>query len=94
MTIMVAWDVKQQTKNPSSDILVVYKSFCLFRLCCVSTSPDRELISAGFEDGSTKIWRLVPGLFSSVKDTSSPSMIYLSADYLESDGEDNRSDER
>ena len=94
MTIAVAWDIKQLTKNPSGDTLVIYKSLWLFRLCCVSTSPDRELVSAGFEDGSTKLLRLVPGLFPSVIDTSSPSMIYLSADYLDSDGEDNRSDER
>ena len=66
----------------------------LLRLCCASTSPDRELLSAGFEDGSAKIWRLVPGLFPSVVDTDSPSMIYLSADYLDVEEEEDEADER
>ena len=63
---------------------LLYLSFSFhFSLCCVSTSPDRELLSAGFEDGSSKVWKLVPGTFPSVDNVDSPSYIYLSADYLE-----------
>ena len=56
-----------------------------FSLCCASTSPDRELFSAGFEDSCAKVWKLVPGSFPSVDVVDSPSYIYLSADYLETD---------
>ena len=45
-------------------------------------------MSAGFEDGSAKIWKMVPGQFPSLNITDSPSMIYLSADYLDTEEEE------
>ncbi|KAK3591880.1 hypothetical protein CHS0354_005083 [Potamilus streckersoni] len=57
-------------------------------LCCVGVSSDKQLLSAGFEDSSIKLWRLTPGVLQSQSAEADPSLIYMSGDYLSMEDEE------
>nr|XP_011434614.2 TAF5-like RNA polymerase II p300/CBP-associated factor-associated factor 65 kDa subunit 5L [Crassostrea gigas] len=50
-------------------------------LCTVDISPDKTLISAGFEDASIKLWSTTPSLLQSTPQTVDPCKLYIAADY-------------
>lgn len=47
----------------------------------VDISPDKTLISAGFEDASIKLWSTTPSLLQSTPQTVDPCKLYIAADY-------------
>lgn len=59
-------------------------------LCCASISRDDEYLTGGFEDNSIRVWRLKPGLFPAVDNSDGPSVIFLSADYIKTDEEEDQ----
>ncbi|XP_078332815.1 uncharacterized protein LOC111119188 [Crassostrea virginica] len=50
-------------------------------LCTVDISPDKTLLSAGFEDASIKIWSTTPSLLQSTPQSVDPCKLYIAADY-------------
>ncbi|XP_062592519.1 TAF5-like RNA polymerase II p300/CBP-associated factor-associated factor 65 kDa subunit 5L [Saccostrea cucullata] len=50
-------------------------------LCTVDISPDKTLLSAGFEDSSIKLWSTTPSLLQSTPQTVDPCKLYIAADY-------------
>ncbi|KAJ8317778.1 hypothetical protein KUTeg_004672 [Tegillarca granosa] len=50
-------------------------------LCTVDISPDKTVLSAGFEDSTVKLWSITPGLIHSKQVQYDPSTLFLAADF-------------
>ena len=71
-----------------------FMSFPIYtRLCSASISPCDTYLAGGFEDSAARLWKLTPGSFPHVDNSDGPSVIKLSADYLNSD-EDEEEDKK
>ncbi|XP_033751341.1 TAF5-like RNA polymerase II p300/CBP-associated factor-associated factor 65 kDa subunit 5L [Pecten maximus] len=79
--------IKQVREGPPCMSSICFYTFlnAYQGLCTVDISPDRTLLSAGFEDSSVKLWSITPGLIQSYKTPTDPSKLYLSADFWTSE---------
>ncbi|XP_021348014.1 TAF5-like RNA polymerase II p300/CBP-associated factor-associated factor 65 kDa subunit 5L [Mizuhopecten yessoensis] len=79
--------IKQVREGPPCMSSICFYTFlnAYQGLCTVDISPDRTLLSAGFEDSTVKLWSITPGLIQSTKTTTDPSKLYLSADFWTSE---------